>query len=78
MRTTVEITREQHRALAALAQKRGIRGFSTIVQEAVAEYLSDREADELDLLLALEGVLSEDEEREMRGRIDQLRETWRT
>lgn len=35
MRTTVEITAEQHRALSAIAQRRGLRVFSTLVQEAL-------------------------------------------
>ena len=77
MRTTVEITEDQHRALTALAQRRGLRGFSALVQEALGEYLSDREADELDLLLQLEGIISESEAQEMRERIAQIRSTWR-
>lgn len=39
MRTTVELTDEQRAALAALACKRGIRGYSSLVQEALAQYL---------------------------------------
>ncbi|MGD8815723.1 MAG: hypothetical protein PVJ51_00960 [Acidobacteriota bacterium] len=77
MRTTVEITEEQHRALSALAQSRGIRGFSTLVQEALAAYLNDLSAGEVDLLLGLEGTLGADEEREMRARIAAARTTWR-
>ena len=77
MRTTIEIAEEQHRALTALAQRRGIRGFSQLVQEAIAEYLHGLDADEVDLLLSLEGILDEDDEREMRARIDSARATWR-
>lgn len=78
MRTTVEITEEQHQALTALANRRGVRGFSLLVQEALAQYLSDVEADELDLLLSLEGSLSEAEEKELRARVEEVRKTWRT
>ncbi len=78
MRTTVEISEEQHRALSALAQRRGLRGFSLLVQEALADYLSDREADELEVLLSLEGTLTEEEEKQVRSRIQQVREAWRT
>jgi hypothetical protein len=78
MRTTVEITAEQHRALSALAQRRGERGFSRLVQEALDVYLSDREGEELEVLLGLEGSLDEEEEREMRSRIDQARTSWRS
>jgi hypothetical protein len=54
-----------------------LRGFSLLVQEALADYLSEREADEMDLLLSLEGTLSDEEESELRSRLDQLRESWR-
>lgn len=77
MRTTIELTDQQHRALSGLAQRRNLRGFSQLVQEAVDAYLQSLEADELDLLLALEGSLTEQEEREMRARIDELRALWR-
>lgn len=78
MRTTVEITEEQHRALSAVARRRGLRGFSAIVQEALTDYLHRLDTDEVDMLLRLRGILSEDEEREMRSRIQAARATWRT
>lgn len=77
MRTTVEITADQHRALTALAQRRGVRGFSVLVQEALSAYLQDVSADEVEMLLGLEGVLTEDDERELRSRVDSARSTWR-
>lgn len=77
MRTTIEITPEQHEALSALARRRGVRGFSTLVQEALTAYLQDVDADEVELLLGLEGVLSEADEAEVRDRIDATRSTWR-
>jgi hypothetical protein len=77
MRTTVEITDEQHRALSAIAQRRGVRGFSTLVQEALDGYLANLHADEVDILLGLEGVLTESDARELRTRINDVRTTWR-
>jgi metal-responsive CopG/Arc/MetJ family transcriptional regulator len=77
MRTTVEITQDQHRALSAIAQRRGLRGFSTLVQEALAAYLHELDTDEVELLLSLEGTLSDEEEQEMRSRIDATRAMWR-
>jgi len=77
MRTTVEITEQQHRELSALAQRRGLRGFSALVQEALDVYLSDLSTSETDLLLGLEGIIDDEQEREMRGRIDAARTTWR-
>ena len=77
MRTTIEITPDQNEALSALARRRGIRGFSTIVQEALTSYLQDLDADEIDLLLSLEGVLSQEDEARVRDRINSARATWR-
>lgn len=39
MRTTIELTDEQRSALLALAGKRGLRGYSSLVQEALAQYM---------------------------------------
>jgi metal-responsive CopG/Arc/MetJ family transcriptional regulator len=77
MRTTVEITEAQHRALTAVAQQRGLRGFSALVQEAVDAYLQDLRTDEVELLLGLEGVLDDHEEKEVRSRIAATRQAWR-
>lgn len=77
MRTTVEITDEQHRALSAIAQRRGVRGFSVLVQEALDSYLANVATDEVDLLLGLEGTLTDSEAREVQTRIDEVRTTWR-
>jgi hypothetical protein len=77
MRTTVEITDAQHRALSAIAQRRGVRGFSALVQEALDGYLANLNADEVDMLLGLEGMLSESNAQEMRSRISDVRTTWR-
>lgn len=77
MRTTVEITDEQHRALTSLAQRRGHRGLSALVQEALDAYLQSMSADETEFLLGLEGMLSDEEEQEVRRRISDARATWR-
>lgn len=50
----MEIADAQHRALSAVAQRRGLRGFSQLVQEALDAYLRDLDAGEIDMLLGLE------------------------
>jgi hypothetical protein len=77
MRTTVEITEEQHDALNAVARRRGLRGFSTVVQEALDVYLQNLEPGEVELLLRLEGSVTDNEERELRSRIDTAWTAWR-
>lgn len=77
MRTTIELTAEQHDALTMLARRRGMRGFSLIVQEALDAYLADLGADEVDSLLALEGSIGDPEAGEVRRRITEARASWR-
>ncbi|OBI42941.1 hypothetical protein A5707_05710 [Mycobacterium kyorinense] len=77
MRTTVEITDQQHRALSAIAQRRGVRGFSALVQEALDAYLGSLNTNETDLLLGLEGTLTDSETREVQSRINDVRARWR-
>lgn len=77
MRTTIELSDEQHRALMGLARRRHLRGFSLLVQEAVDAYLSELGTDERDVLLSLEGSLTANDEQVLRGRIEELRSLWR-
>ena len=78
MRTTVEIPEKQRLALATLAQKRGLRGFSALVQEAIDLYLADQEGDRLETALALRGTLSADQADELERRIAEAWRTWPT
>lgn len=39
MRTTIDLSDEQRAALLAMAARRGLRGYSSLVQEALAKYL---------------------------------------
>ena len=75
--TTIEITSAQHAALSALARRRGQRGFSLLVQEALDAYLASLAPDETEALLALEGALSDEQAAAVQRRIDLTRATWR-
>jgi hypothetical protein len=78
MRTTVELTAEQHEGLTALAARRNLRGFSVLVQEAVDAYLSSHADETIEALLALEGSISDGEADEVRARIADLWQSeWR-
>ena len=76
MRTTVEITDEQRLALTTLASKRGLRGFSLLVQEAIDRYLAEERGDRLDAVLALRGSLSDLEADELDRRIADAWASW--
>jgi len=79
MRTTVEMKPEHRSALLALAAKKGEKGFSSVLAEAIEEYLDgERErAKQRDALLALRGSLSDEEAEELRKYTSELRKHWR-
>ena len=79
MRTTIEI-RDEHRArLLALAARRGEKGFSKIVEEALEAYLLNLEERDRARRLALGalGALSDDEAGDLERAVHELREHWR-
>ena len=79
MRTTVEMSAEHRSALLALAARRGEKGFSSVLAEAIEEYLNGNAERKRRLknLLALEGSLSTEEADELRRVTKELRESWR-
>ncbi|MDQ3659501.1 MAG: hypothetical protein M3454_00265 [Actinomycetota bacterium] len=78
MRTTVEISDQQHRALTELASRRRIRGFSLLVQEAIDLYLAEEGSAAAEAALALEGALSDQEADELERRIEEAWSSWPT
>ena len=78
MRTTVELRDDQHAALAALASRRGLRGYSALVQEALDLYLREHASDRLTEVLQLRGILADDEAAEVERRIAEAWGTWKT
>lgn len=79
MRTTLELTDPQRAELLRLAAARGLKGFSTLVQEAVDLYLAEqrRQADLARAALALEGTLRAEDADELRRATTALREAVR-
>jgi hypothetical protein len=77
MRTHVELSESKIRALRALAARRGFRGYSRILMEAVDEYLTrhGRSMDEerAAKIARLEGSLSEQDAKAMRRAIREIR-----
>jgi len=79
MRTTIEL-KDEHRALLhAIAAQRGWRGYSRVVEEAIAYYLRHHEAaqETRQALLERMGGWSEQEAERTRATIERVRETWR-
>lgn len=79
MRTTIEMKPEHRSALIALAARRGEKGFSAVLGEAIESYLrgeADREK-RRQTLRALAGSISGNEAAELRRSVQELRENWR-
>jgi metal-responsive CopG/Arc/MetJ family transcriptional regulator len=79
MRTTIELPDYLRAKLLDLAARRGEKGFSGLVSEAVAAYLTDLEGRHAKVAraTAVLGTLSEDEAEEMRRSVAALRDRWR-
>jgi hypothetical protein len=79
MRTTVEITDAQRAGLLDLAARRGEKGFSRLVQEAVDRFLADEHASKgrVEAALALEGSMTAEAADELTASVARLRSNWR-
>lgn len=79
MRTTIEITDEQRARLLDLAARRGEKGFSRLVQEALDTYLQEvqRRNEAVARALAVLGTFSEKSARRMKSSVETLRSQWR-
>ena len=79
MRTTVEMKPEHRSALLSAASRRGQKGFSAVLEEAIEHYLrteQDREK-RRKTLLSLAGSLSAAKTVKLRRSVKTLREHWR-
>ncbi len=79
MRATIELPDRLRAAVLAVAARKGYRGYSRVIEEALEFYLAEKEAKEsgLDELLGLRGAWSKGETEEFRGRIRRARANWR-
>jgi predicted transcriptional regulator len=79
MRTTIELTDEQRAELVRLAAARRLKGFSSIIQEAVDEYLKRQggRGREIATALTMKGSLAGKEADEFVERVNRMRDDWR-
>jgi predicted transcriptional regulator len=79
MRTTIELDEEQRAALLHLAAKRGLKGFSQIVKEALARFLEEQASRQemIDAAIALRGSLKGETGEELSETVEQIRSHWR-
>jgi hypothetical protein len=79
MRTTIEMKPEHRSALLSLASRRGQKGFSAVLGEAIESFLQGEVEREKrrKTLLSLAGSLSKKEGDDLRRTVKELRESWR-
>ncbi len=79
MRATIELPDHLRAAVLAVAARKGYRGYSRVIVEALEHFLAEKEAKEsgLDQLLALRGSWSGGEAAGVRERIQRARSNWR-
>ena len=80
MRTTIELSDATYRALRAEELRRGVRGFSPIVEEALVSYLeASPERERLRAAIAgAEGSWSDEDVSELESRRAEVWSTWQT
>ena len=80
MRATVHIPDHLRAAVMAVAARRGYRGYSRVIVEALEFYLAEKVAQEDGLadVLAMKGTWSAEEGEDTRARIADVRSGWRT
>jgi hypothetical protein len=79
MRTTIEITDSQRSALLEMAAKRGEKGFSRLVQQAIDRMLAEENTrqDKIKRALCLGGTLGDKSADALEKSVRHIRETWR-
>ena len=79
VRTTIELKPEHRARLLELAARRGEKGFSSVIEEALEAYLAGSAGQERfrKRALRLRGTLPHDEARRLRQSSEALREFWR-
>jgi metal-responsive CopG/Arc/MetJ family transcriptional regulator len=79
MRTTIELPDNQRARLLDLAARRGEKGFSRLIQEAVERLLTDHDSRKArtDVALALKGSMGAKAADDLAESVTRIRSTWR-
>jgi len=79
MRTTVELSDDLIAALHAIAVKKGYRGYSKVMEDAVKHYLHDHEKKgrSLSVLMKMRGSWNSGEAAETKKKLEEIRKNWR-
>jgi metal-responsive CopG/Arc/MetJ family transcriptional regulator len=75
MRTTIELSDDHRSALHSLAARRGLRGYSKLIQEAIDFYIKEKVKGRNDIkhLLKMKGSWSNEEAKKFRKLLEEIR-----
>ena len=78
MRTTIDIQDRYRNILHSLAVKRGLRGYSVIIEEALDKYIDNlsKKDDLKNDILQMKGSWQEDEIFQVKTKIKEMRGNW--
>lgn len=79
MRTTIELPDELISILHAIAVKKGYRGYSKVIEEALNFYLKENEKREVgrEKILRMRGSWNLTEAKETKIRLEEIRKNWK-
>ena len=79
MRTTIELSDDHRSALHSMAARRGLRGYSRLIQEAIDFYIKEKakKKNAVEQLLKMRGTWSEGEAEKFRKRLEEIRKNWK-
>lgn len=79
MRTTIELSNDHRSSLHSLAARRGLRGYSKLIQEAVDLYIREMKAKEgnAKVLLKMRGTWNKDDAHAFSKKLREIRINWK-
>jgi hypothetical protein len=79
MRTTIDLSNDHRSSLHSLAARRGLRGYSKLIQEAVDLYIQEMTASEGNAkhLLKMRGTWDKEDTRKFRKKLREIRRNWK-
>jgi metal-responsive CopG/Arc/MetJ family transcriptional regulator len=77
MRTTITLAASLRQKLVNEAAKRNIKGYSTIIEDALEKYFSQEDSESTDDLKSLRGCMTHEEFLEASKMIEEGRANWK-
>jgi predicted DNA-binding protein len=79
MRTTIELSNDHRSSLHSLAARRGLRGYSKLIREAVDLYIQEMTAKEGSAkhLLQMRGTWNKEDAQKFQKKLREIRKNWK-